>query len=165
MLPQIPKPLHGRAPRVILGSKWWNETREAAYKSTNYHCIACGVSKARARGPKHLEAHEVYRTDYNVGRLYYLEAVPLCNYCHNYIHQGRLQSLVDNHKISYQRFVAIIQHGDNTLAQAGMLRPPMYEGPLVEWSEWRLVLFGKMYKSKFKDEAHWLRHFSKLNEE
>lgn len=159
MLPQIPKPLHGMAPRVILGGKWWNETRYAAYETTDNHCIACKVYKTRARGPKWMEAHEIYRTDYKVGRLYYIEAVPLCHFCHNYIHQGRLQSLLDKHKISLQRFVAIIQHGDRVLAKAGLVKPPEYTGPFVEWSKWRLVLNGKMYGSKFKSFEHWQYYY------
>lgn len=159
LLPQIPKPMHGLAPRVILGSKWWDETRYAAYKSTDYHCIACGIHKTEARGPKWLEGHEVYRTDYVHGRLVYLETVPLCHYCHNYIHNGRLQALLDKHSITQQRFTAIMQHGEKVLSRAGLQRPQPYEGPMAEWSKWRLVIGRLMYKPKFKSFEDWKRHF------
>lgn len=160
LLPNIPKPLHGLAPRVILGDKWWNETRHAAYKSTDYHCIACGVHKLLARGPKWLEGHEVYRTDYVHGRMVYVEAVPLCNFCHNFIHSGRLQALLDKHKITQQRYTSIIQHGERILARAGLCKPRPYEGKVAEWSKWRLVLNRRMYKPRFRSLEDWAKHFN-----
>lgn len=159
MLPQIPKPMHGMAPRVILGSKWWDETRQCAYKSTNYHCIACEVHKDQARGPKWLEGHEWYDTDWIKGTLTYVRTVPLCHYCHNYIHQGRLQALLDAHEITHQRFFSIIKHGDQVLARYGLVKPPVYNGEIAEWSKWRLVLNGKKYKPKLKSFEEWKKHF------
>src|SRR5271165_1557046 len=68
----IPKPLYGVNPRSILGSKWWDETRQAAYRSTEFHCIACGTPKhLTARG--WLEGHEIYEVSYDKGRAKYLE--------------------------------------------------------------------------------------------
>ena len=160
LLPQIPKPLHGLAPRVIMGSKWWNETRQAAYASTKDHCLACGVHKLRAKGPKWVEGHETYRTDYVIGRMYYIEAVPLCHFCHNYIHQGRLQALLEKHQITQHKFTAIMLHGERILSEAGLVKPPPYDGPFAEWSVWRLVLNGKMYKPLHKSLADWEKHFS-----
>jgi len=159
LLPQIPKPMHGLAPRVILGDKWWNETRRAAYNKTDNHCIACGVHKTRAKGPKWMEAHEVYRTNYLQGRMVFLEAVPLCHYCHNFIHSGRLQALLDKHRITQQRFTSIIQHGERVLGQAGLEKAPPYEGKIAPWSSWRLVLNRKMYKPRFKSAEAWAKHF------
>jgi hypothetical protein len=91
--------------------------------------------------------------------MYYVEAVPLCHFCHNYIHQGRLQALLDKHKITQQRFVAIIQHGERVLAKAGLRKPPPYKGPMVEWKKWRLVVNGRMYKPKYPSEKAWTKHF------
>lgn len=51
----IPKPMHGTAPRVVLGQAWWNKERQAAYASTNYCCEACGVSKWEAQYHQWLE--------------------------------------------------------------------------------------------------------------
>jgi hypothetical protein len=165
LLPQIPKPLHGVAPRAILGSTWWNQTRQAAYKSTDFHCIACKVHKTKARGRKHLEAHEIYRTDYAVGRTYYVEAVPLCNYCHSFIHIGRLEALLKRGQITQQRYASVIQHGERVLALAGLIKPPPHEGPHVPWSKWRLVLNGKMYRPIYRSEEEWLKHFDVVKED
>ena len=160
MLPQIPKPMHGLAPRVIMGSKWWNETRQASYASTNYHCIACKVHKLQARGPKWLEGHEVYETYYIAGRMVYVETVPLCNFCHNYIHQGRLEALLDKGQITQARYATVIQHGERVLSMSGLCRPPVHNGKEAAWSKWRLVLDKKLYKPKFKSFEEWEKHYA-----
>jgi len=150
LLPGIPEPMFGVAPREILGAKWWNTTRQAAYRSTHYHCIACGVYKHNAKFRQWLEAHEVYEIDYLVGRMTYVEAVPLCHCCHNYIHRNRLGSLLEKGKVSQRKFTAIIQHGERVLHQAGLEPPVSYDGPMADWSSWRLVLNGKEYPPKYE---------------
>lgn len=47
--PNIPKPLHGLAPRVIKGEKWFNQTKREAKAKLNQHCWACGVHKYDAK--------------------------------------------------------------------------------------------------------------------
>lgn len=164
LLPQIPKPMHGLAPRVVLGGQWWDKTRQEAYRSTNFHCAACGVHKSQAKGPKWLEGHEVYNTDYKKGRLIYLETVPLCNYCHNFIHVGRLQALLEHRKITTARFAAVIQHGERVLAEAGIVHNKSYEEQeTTGWSEWRLVVFGKEYPPLCKSLQEWLAKFGGNN--
>jgi len=160
LLPNIPKPLHGIAPRVVMGSKWWNAVRQAAYESTDHHCLACMVHKTRARGRSWMEAHEVYRTDYRLGRLYFIEAVPLCNFCHSFIHSGRLQALLEKNQITQQRYVAILQHGERVLAKAGLVKPKQYDGPIAEWGKWRLVVERRMFKPKYKSLEEWMKHFN-----
>lgn len=167
LCPNVPMPLHGMPPRKILGSKWWNETRKTAYASTNFHCQACGTPKHRVKGSrKHLEGHELYDTDYVAGTLTYVETVPLCPYCHNYIHDGRLEALLQKGQITRRKFAAVIQHGDEVLTRAGLTRPTKLErdeaimkgvlsGEFAMWSEWRLVLHGETYEPKFKDEQEW----------
>lgn len=153
---QIPQPLHEVAPRNILGQPWWNKTRKAAYASTDFHCVACGIHKSLARFRQWLEAHEVYEIDYLRGRMYYRETVPLCTCCHSYIHQGRLRWLLDTHRISAERYVAIIQHGDSILRKHGLERK-IVEGPFADWKDWRLVIGRKHYKPKYKSLQDWHR--------
>lgn len=161
--PNIPKPLHGVAPRVVLGRSWWDQTRKAAYKSTNYHCLACGVHKTRAKLRQWLEAHEIYEIDYGKGRAKFLEVVPLCHCCHNYIHDGRLRGLLEQGKLHHSKYVTIIQHGDLVLSQAGLARESLavrdesiMNGKLAEWGSWRLRIGRNLYKPKFKSLEEWM---------
>lgn len=166
LCPNVPKPMHGVAPRVILGDKWWNTTRQAAYRSTNYHCVACGVYKYDARSRQWLEGHELYQIDYARGRMLYLETVPLCHFCHAYIHDGRLQHLLERGEIHQAKYIAIIQHGDRVLRDAGLIKPSHFDrdyiivnGVLAPWHRWRLILNGKQYPPKFKTPEAWKAAF------
>jgi hypothetical protein len=118
--PNIPKPLHGLAPRVLLGEEWWNEAREQAYKRNYYQCWACGVHKYEALFHRWLEAHETYAIDYRAGRAEMIEVVALCHACHNFIHSGRLMALLEQDQIPPGRFWAILKHGFKMLRTAGL---------------------------------------------
>ena len=167
----IPKPLHGVAPRTVLGLNWWNRERLACYKSTNFHCLACGVHKSRAKLRQWVEAHEQYEIDYARGIAKYVGAVPLCHCCHNFIHDGRLQALLEQGKIHHSKFVSIIQHGEEVLARAGLTRPTHAEreavvdqlainGKVAEWSSWRLQIGRKRFPPKFATMEEWIKHYS-----
>ena len=157
--PNTPKPLHGVVPREILGASWWNKTRKAAFASTDNHCIACGVHKLAAKSRQWLEGHEVYDIDYLLGRATYVETVGLCHFCHNYIHDGRLKSLLDQGKIHHQKYTAIIQHGDALLA-ANRLERTRYEGPSAEWADWRLVIDGVEYPPRYQTFESWMDFYA-----
>ncbi len=172
LCPNIPKPLHGVAPRVIMGAVWWNKTRNVAYKSTGYHCVACGVWKLQAKFRQWLEGHEVYEIDYQKGRATYIETVPLCHACHNYIHDGRLHALLLKKEVAQSKFVAIIQYGDKVLAEAGLkrnshsVREQFYTSMVLnnqaaKWQDWRMVFDGKEYPPKFKTSYQWERAMNK----
>lgn len=166
----VPRPMHGVAPRVVLGAKWWNETRRDAYKKAAYHCIACGVHKSKARGHQWLEGHELYNVDYSKGLMVYLETVSLCHYCHSYIHDGRMLGLIEKGQYRHDKYKRVMQHGDQVLRDAGLKRLTYREreeivvdmalnGKLAEWSKWRLVIEKKKYKPKFKSEYAWRQVF------
>jgi len=156
----VPKPMHGLAPRVVLGRKWWDQTRQAAYASTNNHCIACGVHKFRAMCRQWMEGHELYAVDYVNGRMKYLRTVPLCHYCHNYIHSGRLEAMLEKGEITHAKYAAIHQHGDAVLDDAG-LEKEEHQGLVAPWEKWRLVIGRKTYKPKFKTYEDWVAFYGK----
>lgn len=164
---QIPKPLHGMAPRIILGQAWWDKERFAAFAKTGKKCAACGVHAAQQKGDGnyYLEGHEVYEINYRAGRMTYLEAVGLCNYCHNYIHKGRFEALRRQHKISLQTFAAIINYGDKVLKDAGLKPLPVYKGKCADWPAWRLVINGKEYGPAFKSEREWSSAYAQDTED
>lgn len=166
LCPNIPKPMHGMAPRVVMGSKWWNKTRDAAYRSTLFCCLACATSKHEVKGKRWLEGHELYTVDYKLGQMTYVETVPLCQYCHMYIHDGRMRAMVLKRELTQKKFITVIQHGDAILAQANLKRlthnereaeiaSKMLDGDVAAWKDWRLVFDGKEYKPKFKSPEHW----------
>lgn len=156
--PNIPKPLHTLAPRNILGNRWWNATRKRAYRSTHFHCQACGVPKEKAKYRQWLEGHELYSINYPLGRLVYLETVPLCHFCHNYIHSGRLAYLLSVGSVHQAKYAAIIKHGDAILDEAGLVSTE-YKGPVARWENWRLVLFSTEYKPNFDSHEEWKAAF------
>jgi hypothetical protein len=152
---RVPKPLHGLAPRVVMSSLWWTQTKNAAYKSHLYHCAACGVYKFEAKYRQWLEAHEVYEIDYLEGTAEYLETVPLCHMCHNYIHDGRMQAMMETGKLAVAKFRDITLHGDKVLAEVGYIKPQDYDGPFAPWKSWRLIVDGKEYPTLFENEEAW----------
>lgn len=158
LCPNTPKPLHGVVPREILGRDWWDKTRNEAYKSTGYHCAACGVYKGAAKFKKWLEGHEIYDMDYPAGRATYTETVALCHCCHNFIHDGRLKALADKGEILLSKYDTIIQHGTELLRLHGLIKVG-YSGPIADWRDWRLVLNGVEYPPKFATYEDWLNHF------
>lgn len=179
MHPNIPKPLHEVNPRNIMGQAAWDIVRKEAYASTDYHCIACGVHKSDAKGFQWLEAHEFYNIDYSAGRVEIDRIIPLCHYCHNFIHSGRLSMILGKEK-DEEEVIAILEHGFKVLADAGLsafyftvhlaheLGAETYgvvpsvtpDGETPEWGDWRLVWGGKEYPPKYKTYEEWKTRFA-----
>ena len=147
--PNIPKPIHGVAPRIIMGKEWWDVERKKAYKSTNYHCAACGVSQSEAEYHTWLEAHELYEIDYARGRMVFVELVPLCHSCHNFIHSGRMEMLVQSGEMDGKKQRDILRHGEAVIKAAG-LKKPEPPSKCAAWGDWRLVFNGREYPLKHR---------------
>lgn len=180
MHPNIPKPLHEVNPRNIMGQEKWDIIRQEVYKTTDYHCVACGVAKAEAKGHQWLEAHEYYDIDYEAGRVKIRSLEPLCHYCHNFIHSGRLSMILGKEK-SKQEVIDILEHGFKvlsynklksfpfTLQLAKSLGAKTYgvkpysqdSDSFADWEDWRLVWEGKEYPPKYRTYSEWLERYSK----
>ena len=175
--PNIPKPFHGMAPRTLMGEAWWNVVRREAYARYNYRCVACGVHKTQAQGPKWLEAHEYWNIDYIDAICEVKSIEPLCHFCHNFIHSGRLSMIVGGEK-TVEEAVAILEHGFMILALNGLdcfpgtavlarelkantLGVKAYELPDhdPEWHEWKLLFNGLEYRSQFAGYEDWAVHY------
>lgn len=113
--PNIPKPLHGLAPREIKGKSWWDKTRKAVYKKQGDCCIACGVHKSEAKYHNWIEAHEYYNMDYVEGSMKIEKIVGLCHSCHAYIHSGRTLVMYQKGNIGFNKAYDIMTHGFKVL--------------------------------------------------
>ena len=177
--PIIPKPLHGLNPRTIMGQEWWDYFRNMAYARYNYTCIGCGVHKTNAKGTKWLEAHESYIYDYDKGTAEIDTIEPVCHYCHNFIHSGRLSVIVGKEKTK-EEVKEILQHGFDVLRGTGYQVFPFtmdlahdmgvktydvdaYEVPMsiVPWEDWRLILEGVAYKPLHNSHDEWRKHYNR----
>jgi len=158
--PNIPKPVHGIAPRLILGSSWWNRTRKAACASQRFHCHACGVHSDAAIIRPWLEGHEMYDIDYTAGTVTYKHTVALCHACHNFIHSGRLKLLYDTGKLDKSTFDRIREHGARVLNNAGLCDDYVninYSCLGAPWEAWRMIVSGEAYGPSSDSYAMWER--------
>lgn len=175
--PNIPKPLHGINPRTVLGQAWWDKERVKAYKSTNYRCIACGTPKDEALYHKWLEAHEYYNFNYKHATLTLKKIVPLCHACHNFIHSGRMFILFEKGSLEKKKIIDIIErglfilenhslkafYGTIEVAEALGIKTNVKAAPLelhdTKWEDWRMIIKNRIYRSKFKNEEEWAKHY------
>lgn len=158
--PNIPKPLHGVNPRTVYGRTWWDNERHKAYEVAGFCCQACGVPRREALYRQWLEAHEFYVIDYAKGLVTFDHLVALCHACHNFIHDGRLAMLLDEGKISADRYQDILHHGRMLLKGAGLTEQhSLRHDPgcrIANWKRWRMVIDGKKYGPSTKSYDEWL---------
>jgi len=177
--PNIPKPMHGLNPRGIMGQAAWDVVRQEAYASTDYHCAACGVHKSQAKKHRWLEAHETYDIDYRKGTATLVEIVPLCHFCHNFIHSGRLRMMARSRDVTVNDVRGIMQHGVDVLRS---VKSPIFSGTKVlcdlvsvdssglsemsppdrmaSWGAWVMLWNGEEYRAKFKSLDDWRRAYA-----
>ena len=176
--PHIPQPLHGLNPRSIMGQQQWDIIRQKVYASTNYHCIACGIHKTKARNHHWLEAHEFYNINHQTGVCIIEDIIPLCHFCHNFIHSGRLTMIMGKDK-SVNEIKAILEHGFKILADNnlqcfpytllfgqglevntyGVTAYTIKENTELQWTDYKLIYNDKTYDSPFKSREEWLAYY------
>jgi len=172
--PHIPKPLHGLNPRTILGKDWWDKVRLNAQEINKFKCVACGTHKSELIKYKWLEGHEYWDINYHTGKCEVKSIEPLCHYCHNFIHSGRLSMIIGKEKTK-QEIIDILEHGFKILSEHNLKAFPFtidlakeigannfkveaYNidvNPKIKWSDFKMILEGKEYSSKFKNEEEW----------
>ena len=182
--PNIPKPLHGLAPRTILGQYWWKETKTKAKAELDNHCWTCGVHSSEAKYHQWLEAHECYSIDYSIGRVEYVGTCALCHSCHNYIHDGRMKMLSQKDLDWLTKEEEILKHGNKlikkylksqkikyTVGKESTNSVHLHElypvksnkiswsGNGANWDDYHLVIFGKRYERKHKTYEDWLNFY------
>jgi len=167
--PNIPKPLHGLAPRTLMPIKEWNILRREAYAKNNYHCHACGkyvafnheLNKFDNEEGTTLDAHEHYEVDYENKKVVLKEIVALCKYCHNYIHSGRMNSMYDKGECDEEDCWTIVTHGDSVLLDSEIIPNNVSDDKdyKEEWSDWIMCWDGEEYPSIWKDYWDWYKHY------
>ena len=168
--PNIPKPLHGIAPRTLMKASRWNDIRREAYAKNNYHCWACGVYRSynvdklrfEDESGETLDCHEFYEIDYNEKTSTLVEFVALCKNCHAYVHSGRMNSMYEKGQLDEEDCYIITQHGNRVLAEAGLnplskiVDANTYQD---EWKKWRLIVDGKSHYAILEDYWDWYKHY------
>lgn len=159
--PNIPSPLHGIAPRVVMGTKWWNVNRKEAYENAGFKCEACGVKKEDALYHQWLEAHEFYVVDFERKRMVFDHLVALCHACHNFIHSNRLSCIVAEGKATPAFQADIMDRGFEILNRAGLREEWEHRNdgvesvPDSEWADWRMVFDGMEYGPSSQSKEEW----------
>lgn len=164
------KPLHGIAPREIMGAEWWETTRKQVYKDNGYHCLACGVHRSNAKYHKWMEAHEQYEVDYINTKYTLTSIISLCHCCHAFIHYQRTTAMLNCGNITKEKFDDIFAHGNEVLSRTGLVKSyDLPESHFPEndgtWSSWYLEFNGSKYFSKFANYQEWEDFYAKKNTE
>jgi len=154
--PNIPKPLHGIAPRVIFGQGWWDVERKKCYEKAGQKCEACGTARADAWPNRWLEAHEEYEMDYGIFR--FVGVVCLCPACHRFIHSGLRSVLVEARRMSRITNASIEMYCEDILKQNDLMDRWLarhdYYAP--KWGDHRMLIDGKFYGPSSTDLNGWM---------
>ena len=160
-----------------MGKENWDNFRQKVYLSTNYHCKACGVHKSQAKKHKWLEAHEDFEIDYKKKTMTLRDVVPLCHYCHQFIHSGLLYVNFQKNEDLFH-LMQVLKHGFKiidannlkafpfTIALADNFGVKTTADPLdipdqLDWEGWSMVWDGNEYKSQFKTEKEWRKFYKR----
>lgn len=176
--PNVPKPLHGLNPRTVLGKEWWDKTRLKAQSDANFKCVCCGVSKNDAKEHQWLEGHEAWDLNHKTGICEVTEILPLCHYCHNFIHNGRLYKTITD-STTLKKAKDVMEHGFKILEGKNL---KVFPGAIevaylldvstrgvthydteysLPWHMYKMKLEGKLYDSLFADYSEWEKHYAR----
>lgn len=165
-MPNIPKPLHGLAPRIIEGQSKWNLMRTKCYMDADYQCQACG----KYLGVGKCQAHELYTIDWSQQISRFERCVCLCADCHTlFIHSGRALSMYKRGELPSDRMLKTAKKCFELIYQYNQLHDKelIVYGTFVDWAKdselgkWLEPMINK-YNIKFygptksyEDKKHW----------
>lgn len=132
-MPNIPKPLHTQAPRVIEGQTKWNIMRTKCYMDADYTCQACG----KYLGANRCQAHELYSIDWEHQRSKFERCVCLCAECHAlFIHSGRAFTLYKKGELSADRMFKATKKCFEIIAQYNQEHEEKLKayGTFIDWA-------------------------------
>lgn len=163
--PQIPKPLHGVAPRVVMGQAWWDEVRHKCYRESGQQCACCAVFFKDVRDFPRPEAHETYSIDYKRGKATFTGVVALCHWCHMAIHVGMAAASLEHGEMSPQDYEYAMAHREKWVKlalEAGHQYIDPGPGEKVCWQDWRLIVGDKIFAPKHKSIGAYMQHYEPL---
>lgn len=175
-MPNVPRPLHGMAPRTILGSDKWNEMRFNTYVHAKYRCEICGKSFQQnepLKLPDH-SVHELFSYDYENGIGRFIRCISLCQDCHDFIHSGRMLTLYKERNPYYpkervlrvlsERFKLICEynagHSDEIRLYFTFINYTKMNSSMIDFSS-DVRAYIEKYNIKFYKEP---RHIPKIDE-
>ena len=98
-MPNVPRPLHGLAPRKIMGDSTWDHVRKRCYYLAGYKCEVCGEGLVKP----YYAAHELYSYDYIEGIGQFERYIAICSKDHDFIHSGRMVTLFKSGNTFYPK--------------------------------------------------------------
>lgn len=112
-MPNVPSPLHGCAPRTLLGKTTWDHMRKYCYYNANYKSQVSGEDLDGSSNDKRCNAHELYSYDYVHGKAYFERAVCISPIEHNFIHSGRMLTMYKkgNPLMSKEYLLRVVENG------------------------------------------------------
>lgn len=116
-MPNVPAPLHGCAPRTLLGNSTWDHMRKYCYYNANYKSQISGEDLDGTTNDKRCNAHELYSYDYAHGKAYFERAVCISPLEHNFIHSGRMLTMYKrgNPLMSKNYLLKVVENGFKTI--------------------------------------------------
>lgn len=168
-MPNIPKPLHELAPRIIEGQARWNIMRTECYMDADYTCQACG----KYLGAGKCEAHELYSIDWSQQLSRFERCICLCHGCHSFIHSGHTFTMYQKGEKSYTKeyLQKIAKNAFNLISAYNNTAPldqklRMYS-TIVEWlkderlgrwlepmiNHYNIMIYAP--KKAYEDKKHW----------
>lgn len=117
--------MFGVAPREILGKTEFKKIKKQVQQKANNHCEICGRYIPHTMATKDwVYTHEVYNVNREKREYTLKRYIGICSECHYFIHQGFLETLL-NEGIVNQKYVdRVLWHGQTLLASIGMSKIP-----------------------------------------